>query len=142
PRVEQGDLAAYRVDAGSPADLRQERVGPGARRQQEPAGFPLADARLDRPDVARIALEAVHRTTGTQPDAVRCAAGKQRSEVPRIAELGHVRQEARTAQAGSQGRLQTAERLLVQHFEGDALSAPFLRGHVAPGTEQFQAAAT
>ena len=50
--------------------------------------------------------------------------------MPRVADLGHVGQVVRPAQAGGEGRLEAAQRLAVEFVKDDALAAPLVLGHV------------
>src|SRR5262249_55229088 len=92
-------------------------------------------------DPRALALPAVGRAAGAEADAVRPTAGQQRLDMPRVADLGHVRQVVRGRHRVGQGRLQPTDIVRLERFTGNTLAAPLLGAGLLAGSWDFQAAA-
>ena len=140
-RLEQGDLPAHGTDAQLPPELLQQGIGPGARGHEEALGPKLAGAGLDGRDSPAAALEAMRGATAAKLDAQSGAARRQRLEVARVTDLGHVRQINRRAQAGRQRRFDLRRLAFVQGLGDNAFPTPFLLRGVAALAGELQPAA-
>src|SRR5579871_223010 len=140
-RVDESNLSAHRMDAGLPADRLQQGFAPRSRRQEEFPRFCQTVLGPDGSNPLALDFKTQYGTTRLQANAEQLTPSQQRTQMPWIAHLGHVRQIIGSAQPGPESRFQLAKAVVVNRLERDSFAPPFLSGDTAFGIDELQPAA-
>src|SRR5262249_14501548 len=89
---QEGDLSPDRLDAGMPAERFQKGVAPSARGQKKAVRAERPQCGLDGFQAVLPAQPTMNRATGHKADSERGASDHKSLQMPRIAELGQIRQ--------------------------------------------------
>ncbi len=126
--VDQHDLAFHRGRRRGDAHAFQQVARPRAGGDHDRLGVNFAIGGADARHAVALGGEALDPTVRQDDPAAKAKGFRQRPQVPRVADLGAVGEEVRSAEVGRQGRLDAGDVGRGEPFVGDPLDAPAAGG--------------